>query len=87
MLKELHAVTGKYGKVQDMTNFKTMIKINVISISKKRKRCDSIAQRAAMNHYQYETQRGGRATVRQRDCILGCTKHLFIPPNLSRESG
>ena len=46
MLKELHAVTCKYGKVQDMTNFKTMRKMNVISISKKRKRCGSIAQKS-----------------------------------------
>jgi hypothetical protein len=46
MLKELHAVTCKYSKVQDMTNFKTMRKMNVISISKKRKRCVSIAQKS-----------------------------------------
>jgi septum formation topological specificity factor MinE len=37
MRKELHAVTCKYGKVQDMTNFKTMRKMNVISISNKEK--------------------------------------------------
>jgi hypothetical protein len=46
MLRDLHAVTGKYGKVQDMTNFKTTGKMNVISISKKRKRCGSIAQKS-----------------------------------------
>jgi len=34
MRKELDAVTCKYGKVQDMANFKTMRKMNVISISK-----------------------------------------------------
>ena len=46
MLKELHVVTCKYGEVQDMPNFKTMRKMNVISISKKRKRCGSIAQKS-----------------------------------------
>jgi hypothetical protein len=46
MLKELHAVTCKYGKVQDMTNFKTTRKMNVISISKKRNRRGSIGQKS-----------------------------------------
>ena len=46
MLKALHAVACKYGEVQDMANFKTMRKMNVNSISKKRKRCGSIAQKS-----------------------------------------
>ncbi len=28
-------------------------------------------------------QRGGRGTVRQRECMLACTGHVFIPPLLS----
>ena len=45
ILEELHAVTCKYGKVQDMTN-KTMRKMNVISISRKRRRCGSIEEKS-----------------------------------------
>ena len=26
---------------------------------------------------------GGRGTVRQRECMLGCTRHVFTPPMLS----
>jgi hypothetical protein len=68
-------------QVQDMPNFRTMRKMNVISISKKRKRCDSIAQRAAMKHRQYKTQRGGRGTGeidRGRETVIVCVCNIKI---------
>ena len=76
MLKELHAretttvhaeiASCKYGQKQGITNFKTTIYCHEDeSLRKKRKRYGSIAQRAAMKHCQYKTQRGGRGTERQ----------------------
>jgi hypothetical protein len=62
MLKERPAVTCKYGNIQDMTNFKTMRKVTVISISKKRKRCGSVGQKSG-----YEALPVQNAKRRQRN--------------------
>jgi hypothetical protein len=35
-----------------------------------------------MKHCQYKTQSGGRGTGRQRECMLCCTRRVFIPPML-----
>jgi hypothetical protein len=75
MLKELHAVTCKYGKVQDTPNFKTMRKMNVISISKKRKRCGSIAQKSGHEALPLQNAKR-RQTDRKAACDAAC--HMRI---------
>jgi hypothetical protein len=32
-----------------------------------------------MKHWQCKRQRGGRKAVHQRECMIGCTSHVFIP--------